>query len=79
MHDIAIRRTRSKVGKLPRDQRDATPRLKPKRVVLKLGSRTLTAGGAELCAEFGDELEGPYGLTPPTLALAPVEGTIETD
>jgi glutamate 5-kinase len=51
MHDIAIRRTRSKVGKLPRDQRDATPRLKPKRVVLKLGSRTLTAGGAELCAE----------------------------
>ena len=51
MHDIAIRRTRSKAGKLPRDQRDATPRLKPKRVVLKLGSRTLTAGGAELCAE----------------------------
>ena len=39
------------MGKLPRDQRDATPRLKPKRVVLKLGSRTLTAGGAELCAE----------------------------
>ena len=51
MHDIAIRRTRPKAGKLPRDQRDATPRLKPKRVVLKLGSRTLTAGGAELCAE----------------------------
>ena len=51
MHDIAIRRTRSEAGKLPRDQRDATPRLKPKRVVLKLGSRTLTAGGAELCAE----------------------------
>ena len=51
MHDIAICRTRSKAGKLPRDQRDATPRLKPKRVVLKLGSRTLTAGGAELCAE----------------------------
>ena len=51
MHDIAICRTRSKAGKLPRDQRDTTPRLKPKRVVLKLGSRTLTAGGAELCAE----------------------------
>ena len=27
------------------------PRLKPKRVVLKLGSRTLTAGGTELCAD----------------------------
>ena len=51
MHDIAICRTRSKAGKLARDQRDTTPRLKPKRVVLKLGSRTLTAGGAELCAE----------------------------
>lgn len=51
MHDIAIRRSRSKAGKRPTDQGEATPRLRPKRVVLKLGSRTVTAGGAELCAD----------------------------
>ena len=39
------------MGHRPTDHRDATPRLKPKRVVLKLGSRTLTSGGAELCAD----------------------------
>ena len=51
MHDIATRSTGSEAGNRPTDERNGTPRLEPKRVVLKLGSRTLTAGGAELCAD----------------------------
>ena len=42
---------RPQAGHRPTNRHNAPSRHKPKRVVLKLGSRTLTAGGGELCAD----------------------------
>ena len=50
MHDVAIERM-CEAEPRPEGRYPATPRRKPKRVVLKLGSRTLTADSAELCNE----------------------------
>ena len=51
MHDIAIRRTYAKAEPAEAARAPDASRPRPKRVVLKLGSRTLTAGSSELCEE----------------------------